>query len=99
MDEDLKRWMVANFLVSILQTIGRGIRGGTNLEVCLLDAAFIGEKTREILEENATTDFDDIEECSDEDSFLSLCRDILSSGDEVFNIVNKPLIKAFQNMI
>lgn len=99
MDEDLKRWMVANFLVSILQTIGRGIRGGTNLEVCLLDAAFIGEKTRKILEENATTDFDGIEECSDEDSFLSLCRDILSSGDEVFNIVNKPLIKAFQNMI
>lgn len=97
MNEDLKYWMVANFLVIILQTIGRGLRGGTNLNVYLLDASFAGERVIKSIEESEALIPVDIEEERTE-SFLSVCKDILSNGDEIFNMINKPLIEGFNNI-
>lgn len=97
MNEDLKYWMVANFLVSLMQTMGRGLRGGTDLRVYLLDASFIGDRVIKAIEESEASIPVKIEEDRTE-SFLSVCNDILSKGDEVFNMVNKPLVEGFNNI-
>ena len=97
MNDELRYWMVANFLVSILQTMGRGMRGGTDLRVYLMDAAFVSNRTIKAIEESEANVPINIEEEKTE-SFLSVCMDILSKGDEIFNLVNKPLVDGFANI-
>lgn len=97
---DVKRSMVANFLVEILQVMGRGLRGGTDLDVFLLDASFVSKETRASILEKGMENY--VKGESEGDSFLSVAETILCRnhiGDEVFYTINGPLIRAFENKV
>lgn len=100
MTMDVKRSMVANFLVETLQVMGRGLRGGTDLDVFLLDAAFVSKETRASMIEKGMENY--IKSEAEGDSFLSVAETILCrnhKGDEVFYTINGPLIRAFEDKV
>ena len=74
--------IVANFMVLIYQTIGRGLRGGTNLDVFFVDGKFIGDKTIEGILKNGVGKNYEYEPLDEKyDSFLSIMETITDEDD------------------
>ncbi|MBQ8997955.1 MAG: hypothetical protein IJ086_04585 [Clostridium sp.] len=74
--------IASNYLVLLYQTIGRGLRGGTDLDIFFVDASFIGAKTREnILEKGIGENYSYTPLDGEYDSYLSLFEKISNSDD------------------
>lgn len=91
--------IVSNFMVLIYQTIGRGLRGGTDLDVFFVDGKFIGEKTREQIIKNGVGENYEYKPLDDKyDSFLSIMEMITDEDDLIVQELYSKFAKSLKGI-
>lgn len=95
LSEENKRVITMNMLVLLYQTIGRGLRGGTDLTVHLVDSAFAPETA----EKSVTGLHVSPQEKNHQDSMLAMMEHLLcNEGDFLSDILFAPLKDALQGV-